>query len=297
MTNSTAMQTYQAVGNIEDLSDVIYNISPEETPMLSNFAKVKATNTTHSWLTDTLATAGANAKIEGADYSFARKAPRTKVSNYVQLMQSSVEVSDLQRLVNSAGLADEFSYQMAKAMKEHARDFEYALVNGTGNAGASGTAAEMKGVLSFITTNVEVGTGTGNEALIEGMFNNALQTIWDSGGRPDAIYVNGFQKRAISSFTSSSTKFTTASSKELTNVVDVYDSDFGRLKIYLDAFMPAGTAAILQSDLWAVATLEPTHKVDVAKIGSATRAVIETAATLEARNEKGSGQITGLTTA
>jgi len=173
---------------------------------------------------------------------------------------------------------------------------EYALVNGTGNSGASGTARRLKGVLAWITTNVETGTGTGNEALTEAMFNNALQSIWNAGGRPDTAWVNGFQKRQISSFTASSTKFVEADAKKLVAGVDVYDSDFGRIKVVLDRFMPADQVAITQTDLWKVATLRPTKKVDVAKVGSATRAVIETELTLEARNEAGSGKITQLTT-
>jgi hypothetical protein len=248
------------------------------------------------WLTDSLASAADNANIEGADYSFSKVSARTRVGNYTQIFVTPVEVSDTQRAVDTAGVEDEFAYQMAKKLKEHARDIEYALVNGTGNSGASGTARRLKGVLAWITTNVETGTGTGDEALTETMFNNALQSIWNSGGRPDTAWVNGFQKRQISSFTASSTKFVEADEKKLVAGVDVYDSDFGRIKVVLDRFMPASQVAITQNDLWKVATLRPTKKVDVAKVGSATRAVIETELTLEARNQAGSGKITQLTT-
>lgn len=296
MAQSSALLTYDAVGNREDLSDIITNISPEETPMYSTFGKVKASNVYHEWLQDSLANAGDNAFIEGADYTFAKPQPRTRVGNYTQIFVTAVEVSDTQRAVDAAGIEDEFAYQMAKKLKEHARDIEYALVNGTGNSGASGTARRLKGVLAWISTNVETGTGTGNEALTEAMFNNALQKIWNAGGRPDTAWVNGYQKRQISSFTASSTKFVEADEKKLVAGVDVYDSDFGRIKVVLDRFMPADKVAITQTDLWKVATLRPTKKIDVAKVGSATRAVIETELTLEARNEAGSGKIVDLTT-
>lgn len=291
------MQTYQAIGNREDLSDVITNISPVDTPFLSRFGKVKASNTTHEWLTDSLATAAENKAIEGGDYSFSRKAVRTRVSNYTQIHVSPVEVSDTQREMNSAGLEDEFAYQMAKAMKEQARDIEYSLVNGTGNAGTSGAAREMKGVLAFITSNIATGTGTGTEYLIESMFNGLLQTIWTAGGMPDYAYANGYQKRKISDFTAGSTRNVNAGDKELIKGVDVYDSDFGRIKIVPHRYMTASVVAVLQNDLWKVATFRPTKKVDVAKVGSSTRAVIESELTLESRNQAGSGKITGLKTA
>lgn len=296
MAQASAVLTYDAVGNKEDLLDVITNISPTETPMFSSFGKVKAKSTYHEWLTDSLATATANAHIEGADYSFSKRDPRTRLGNWTQIFQTPVEVSDTQRAVETAGLEDEFAYQMAKALKEHARDIEYALVKGTGNSGASGTARELKGVLAWISTNVETGTGTGTEALTEDMFNDALQAIWEEGGHPDTAYANGFQKRQISSFTASSTKFVEADKKEIIQGVDVYDSDFGRIKIVADRYMDTDKVAILQSDLWKVAVLRPTKSIDVAKVGSSTRGVVESELTLEARNEAGSGKIVDLTT-
>lgn len=296
MSASTAMLTYDAVGNREDLLDVITNISPTETPMFSRFKKNKAKGVTHEWLTDSLAAAADNAAVEGADYTFTKRSSRTRLQNWAQTFETPVEVSDLQRIVDKAGVEDEFAYQLTKAIKEQARDIEYALVSGTGNSGASGSARRLKGVLSWITTNVVTGTGTGSEALTESMFNDALQEIWEQGGQPDLVFANGFQKRQISNFTASNTKFVNASEKEVIQGVDVYDSDFGRVKIVADRFMPADEVAILQSDLWVVSVLDPTHKVDVAKVGSATRAVVTTSLTLEARNEAGSGKITELTT-
>ncbi len=296
MTNATAKLTYDAVGNREDLSDVLTNISPTETPMLSRFGKVRAKNTYHEWLTDSLATATANAAIEGYDYSFSKVSSRTRTGAYTQIFQTPVEVSDSQRAVDTAGLEDEFAYQMAKKMKEHARDIEYALINATGNSGASGTARTLKGVLAWITTNVETGTGTGSEGITTTMLDDALQAAWDQGGTPETAYANGWQKRKISALTTSNTRNINADMKEVVIGIDVYDSDFGRIKIVPDRFMTTSVVAILQNDLWKIAEFRPTKKVDVAKIGSATRAVIESELTLESRNEAGSAKITGLST-
>lgn len=297
MAQSSAVLTYTSIGNREDLLDVVVNISPTDTLFLNKFGKAKAKATYHEHTIDSLASAADNAGIEGADYTFSRASARTRVGNYTQIFTTTVEVSDTQREVDAAGIEDEMSYQVAKKMKEHARDIELALVTGTGNSGASGTARRVKGVLAWMTTCVETGTGTATEALTETMFNNLLQTIWNQGGMPGDAFANGFQKRQISTFTGSTTKFTNVTSeKEVISGVDVYDSDFGRIKIHPHRYMTTSVVAVLQLDLWKVAVLRPTKKVDVAKVGSATRAAIETELTLESRQEAGSGQITGLTT-
>ncbi len=59
-------QTYTSIGQREDLSDVIYSISPTDTPFMSSIGKAKATATNHEWQTDALASAVlTNAAVEG----------------------------------------------------------------------------------------------------------------------------------------------------------------------------------------------------------------------------------------
>lgn len=47
-----AYQTYAAVGNREDLIDLITTISPTKTPVLSMTGSTRATSVLHEWLTD-----------------------------------------------------------------------------------------------------------------------------------------------------------------------------------------------------------------------------------------------------
>jgi hypothetical protein len=298
MAQASAVLTYDAIGNREDLTDVIATITRNETPIYSTLEKVSARATLHEWQIDTLSTGNVNHAIEGADFAFAYPAYRSRVNNHTQIFTKSVEVSETQRAVSVAGLDDEFAYQLEKRMKEIATDIEKALITGTGSTGASGTARDLHGILGFMTTNVETGTGTSTtEVLTEGMYNNALQTIWAAGGRPDTTYVNGFQKRKISSFSSNNTRFMNVDSEgELKNSISVYESDFGRQRIELDPFMTTSVVAILQKDMWKVAQLRPLKVVDVATVGDAKRGALVTELTLEARNEASSGQITGLST-
>lgn len=294
MASGSAISSFHVKTNREDLIDVVTNISPTETPFLSSLGKTKASAAYHEWSTDSLATATANAQIEGADYSFAVKTTPERTGNYVQTFRNFAEVTDFERAMNPAGIDDMFAYQMAKCLKEQARDMEAALIGtGTGASGASGTARELKGALAWIATNTGTAalTGTGT-ASPEYVFNTNLQAIWNQGGDPQVTYVDGTGKRLISGFTASSTKNIQAADKEIVNSVDVYVSDFGVVKIVANRHMVANKIFTVQPDLWKLAVAIPTRKVDAAKIASTTRGVVETAVTLEARQEKGNGLVT-----
>lgn len=296
MAQASAIKTYDVTTNVRDVTDLIAVVARLETPFYSGIRKSKAINTYHESQQYALTTGSANAAIEGADYSLVKRAVPTTSGNYTQIFTKTAKVSKTQMASSTYGIDDMLAKQVEFAMKEIATDIEKALLQGTGNSGASGTAREMYGALALVTTNVETGTGTGSEALTEDMFNDALQSIWDNGGRPDAVYANSWQKRKISSFTASSTKNVDAESKMLIAPVNIYESDFGIVKIELDPYMPTDKVLIAQKDLWAVATLRPVMVEDYPAIGSYKAKVLEGEMTLESNNEKGSGQINGLST-
>jgi len=294
--SDTFFQTYQAIGNREDLIDIITDISPLDTPMFSSFGKTGATATYHEWQTDALDAAASNAVVEGTDSDAAALVPTVRTGNYTQILEKNWRVSNTQQSVLAAGRPSEYNYQMTKGMKELARDIEYALVNGTGNSGASGTARELKGVLAWVTTNVETGSGTGDEALTEDMYNDLLQTIYAQGGNPDTTYANGFNKRKISSFSTSNTRNISGEDKRLVNSVDVYESDFGLQRIVLDRYMTTSIVAALQNDMFKVALLRPVSEMQLPNGGGGPKGKVEAELTLESLNEKASGKITELTT-
>lgn len=295
MAQSSAFKTYDAVGQREDLTDAVSIITRHETPIFADLQKVKAKARQHDWQLDTLSTGSDNAQIEGADFSFALPGARTRAVNYTQIFTKTLEVSETLEEVDIAGTNDEFEYQLEKRMKEIATDVEKALITGTGNSGASGTARRLRGILSFIATNVTTGTGTGNETLTETMFNDNLQLIWAAGGRPDTAYVNGSQKRKISSFSSPNQRYVEITGEgELKASIAAYDSDFGRITVKLNPFMDTDKVLLLQKDLWAVAVLRGIKPREVPSIGDSKRGALVGELTLEARNEAGNGQITQL---
>lgn len=296
MAQATANLTYNMSTNVRDVTDLISIVAQTDTPIFSSLSRVKANGTFHEAQTYDLVTGSDNVLIEGADYTLARSTVPSTAGNWTQIFFKQAKVSKTQQAVQTYGIDDLLAQALEWRMTEIATDIEKALITGTGNSGASGTGRRLKGALAFITTNVETGTGSGTEALNETMFNNALQKIYDAGGRPKNVHVNSFQKRKISSFTASNTKHIQAESNKLVNSIDTYESDFGVMQIDLNPFMDTDKALIFQKDLWAVAMLRPIVVEDYPSLGTYVAKTMEGELTLESRNQKGSGKIIQLTT-
>ena len=279
-------------GMREDLLDVIVNISPTETPMLSGFKKSKANATTHEWLTDTLGTANASRVAEGAAFSNSANiaVARTRLSNYCQINREVFEVSDTLDAVDKAGIkGGEYEYQLAKALKIMARAMEVDVVAGASAAGAAGTPRGSKGVIPWVTTNLS--TAGGGRDLTETIYNNNLQSIFGTGGNPDTTYVNGWLKRKVTAFSATNTRNIEASSKKLIYSVDVYESDFGLQRVILDRYMPTDKLAQLQKDMFSIAMLRPVKHTPIAKLGSSRAGMVEAEWTVVSMEEKASGVI------
>lgn len=306
--------TFSAIGNREDLSDQIYNISSVEVPFQSMIGKTKATNTLHEWQTDSLAAAAANAQIQGDEAAFAAVTPTSRVSNRTQILRKEVVIAGTQESVNKAGRKSEMVYQLQKRSKEFKRDLEFVLCsNQAPVTGNSTTAPQMRPLCGWYATNDSRGSGGADgststaatdgtqRAISETLLQDVMQNCWAAGGNPTMALCGPKQKRAISAFTGGATKFDKTEDKTLFAVVDVYVSDFGQLKIVPSRFTRgAATSAdrevhILDTEYWALATLRPIQTVDLAKTGDAEKAMIIGEFTLESRNEAASGILADLT--
>lgn len=301
-------QTYQAIGNREDLVDMIYNIAPTETPFQSGMKRVKATAVKHEWQTDTLANAANNAQIEGDDTAATAATPTVRWDNYCQISKKVFIVSGTQEAVSKAGRKSEIAYQRSLKNQEIKRDMEYALLNnGAYVAGDATTARELRGVNGWIYTNDDL-TGTSpvpatntapvngtQRAFLESQLKNVLQLCWNEGGEPGVVMVGSFNKQAMSAFTGGSTVMNDAG-RERIAAFDVYRSDFGTLKVIPNRFQPARTAFVLDMRMWKLATLRDFEFDELAKTGDATKFQIVNEYTLQACNEKSSGAVRDLTT-
>jgi hypothetical protein len=308
-------QTNAMVGVREDLADVIYDISPVEVPFLSSAPQATATQVVHEWQTDTLAGAANNAAIQGDDAPKQSATPTVRLSNRCQISTKDARVSGTGRAVNTAGRADELAYQLLKRGKELKRDMEVALLANKAKVVGNGssTADELAGVPAWIKTNTDKAgspaadpTGDGTDAradgtqraFLESMLKTVIRKAWDQGGVPDTIMVGAFNRQVVSGF-GPGTKFQKLEDSVLHTSFDVYESDFGMLKIIPNRFQRARDALILQMDMWAVAFLTGRNMVsfDLAKTGDSDGKQILSEYTLEARNEKANGIVADLTTA
>ena len=286
--------TYNTTGIREDLSDVITNISPDDTPFLSGIGRTQATNTLHEWLEDQLDPPGANAQLEGDDTTFAAVNPPSRLSNVCQIQRKSFIVSGTMQAVNLAGKRSgrgtEFAYQVALKTRALATDAEYALLNNTtSNLGNATTARQMKGVAGFITTNVNDKASTA--ALTQDDLNTAVRDAWERGGKPNVILCGSKNKQNISSFTTGVTKNIDARDRRLTVAVDVFESDFGVLRVVPSRIVTNTSVYFLQMDLWKVAWLRPPRPERLAKTGDAEKWHIIQELTLEGRAERGNAAV------
>lgn len=295
------LDTYAAIGNREDLIQTITNISPEETVFMSRIGKGNAIARFHEWLTESLqASNSGNAIIEGASATFASGdiTPRTRLGNYTQILRKPWSTSYTQDEVEKAGVGGtEFDHQRVLKTKELARDMNSALINQTSASGTSAVARTLQGALAAIASNTASMTQNNiANPLDQTVYNELLQRIWQLGGRPNATYVGGFNKRVISAWTQPLNRNIDANGKKLVVSVDTYDSDFGVQTILLEREMPPAQVMVLEEKYWRTAFLRPLFYEELGKVGEQRRGTVVSEITLEYLAENSSGKITGTST-
>ena len=240
-----------------------------------------------------------NAALEGDDAPTARFTHRSRVSNYTQIFTAGVEVSGSQLAAESIGVADELDYQKQERLRELLRDLENCVINGVSpDANPQGNATTrrtMKGILPFLSTHVADASAA---ALDEATLNQALRAIWEaSAGGVDTIVCNGFQKRKINGFVTSSRAFD-AQETRFRDLVSVYESDFGVCRVILSRWVPADTVLLLDSSRIDVLPLSGRSFFykPLASTGDREAGQLIGEYTLELRNESAHGAITNLAT-
>jgi hypothetical protein len=304
---------HTAIGQREDLTDIIYDISPTETPFMSSIGKTKATAVYHEWQTDSLAAATtANAAIEGADATSATLSPTVRLGNYTQIIQKTVQVSGTLDTVNKAGRKSEKAYQLAKASAELKRDLETILLANQGrSAGSSTIARKLGSILSWIKTNSDVGSGGSDPATIgvstrtdgtqrtftEALLKTVVSEVYVSGGSPKILMVGAAGKQKVSSFAGIAAQRYMAPGNTPTTIIgaaDVYMSDFGTMSVVPNRFMRTRDALVLDPEYAALAYLRPFQTNDLAKTGDSENTQLLAEVTLEVKNEAAHGIIADL---
>jgi len=308
---SNTFDSYDAVGIREDLSDVITNISPEETPFYTKASKSRARNTLHEWQTDSLRASAANAHIEGDATTADARSSTTRLGNYTQIFKNAVVVPDTDEGLDKAGRAREIAYHTLKIAKEQKLDIEKALFdNNARAAGNSTTARELAGAPAWLVSNVDFQSGNGGAnpigdgtnartddgtptAFSQTKFDTVMQSIWENGGKPDTVYLSATQMNIALGFTGNNNQRSQvqAGDERVVKSLAVYVTPWGTVEFMPSRENRARDVFIMQDDMWEVATLRPTKNVALAKTGDNTTRQVVTELTLVCKNEAASGII------
>ena len=318
---TNAFGSYQAIGNREDLSDVITTISPTRTPFQTLAGKGKAIGKNHEWQTDALASAvTTNAQLEGDVITGSASTPTVRLNNYCQISTKDWVVTGTQEKVLKAGRASEVAYQKAKRLSELKRDIESVLCSAQrGVAGATGTARKLRGLSAFNNTNTNrytastsgtkgknataptsatgAPTEAGNtRALTELLLRNVIRQCYAAGAEITHVMTGPHNKQVISTFTGRSSSREMVDKNKILGAADVYMSDFGDIKVIPNLFGKEREAVLMDFDMVSVDYLRPVFSYPLAKTGDSERGAITTEYTLAVKNYGGIGVCADLNT-
>lgn len=307
--------SYDAVGIREDLSDLITNISPEETPFYTKCRKTTARNTLVEWQTDSLRSSAANAHLEGDETSFDSVTATVRLNNATQIFKNAVVIADTDEGLDKAGRASEIAYTTLKIAKEQKLDIEKALFDSNAKVNSNGSARELAGVPAWLTSNTDFGanegadpTGDGTDtrtdetttlrAFDQDRFDTVMQSIWENGGNPDTVYLSAFQMNKALAFTGNNNQRSNvqAGDERVIKSLAVYVTPWGTVEMLPSRENRSRDVMIIQDDMWEVATLRPTKNIELAKTGDATKRQVVTELTLCAKNEAANGGVFDCTT-
>jgi len=324
---TNTFKTTAAVGNREELSDVVSRITPEDTPIYSLIPKGKVVSTHPEWETDDLAAPASNAQEEGDEYDFDSITPPTRVGNYTQIMRKDWIISNTQEVVDNAGKVEKRKYQKLKKGIELRKDVEYAIVSNT--ASVAGATRSFGSLPSWLVTNVDRGatgsnggfsSGTGltvaatpgtQRAFTKTLLDTVMQSCYVSGGNVRHLVVSPYVKSVFVTFMSDTNvaSFRYAANDGKNSIIanaDVYEGPFGKVMVHPNRVMAtdataARNAFLIDTEMLSFDWLRKIQEdKGLAKTGDADKGVILGEGTLRVKNEKGLGVIAdvyGLTSA
>jgi len=306
---TNAFDTYSATSDREDLSNIIYNISPMQTPFMSSIGKRSINNVVFDWQTEVLATPVATGELEGFELSRSASVATTRVSNVAMISKRDATVSGSQESSDPAGKRSEMAHQLAIMSKALKRDMEEALCQKNGKTTGNATTARKTGAFeSWVKSNVNnaagstpTGGGTAptdgtQRALTETLLKDVLQSCFENGGEPSIAICGPHNKQVISGFTgrSQARQFVDANTVEAS--VSIYSSDFGELKIVPSNRSRERSLLLVDPEMAKVSYLRDFKTVDIATIGDAVTKMIVVEYGLEVSNEAAHGAVVDLTT-
>ena len=313
--------SYDAVGNREDLQDKIYMLSPEKTPVVSAIGRGKATQRIHEWQRDSLATPNKdNAVIEGDDRTGSALTPTQRVANTVQLFDKVAIVSSTQEKTKSAGRSSEMKYQVAKQMVELKRDVEAMVLSANvAVQGSNSVARASAGLGRLVYTNISHGgsgatpahtaglataalTAGTNRAFTKTLLDGVLQGCFTTSGEfPKILSMTPSHKVTFSGFSGiAANRYEVAKGKQgiIVGGADIYASDFGTLTVvpnYVQTVANPNMVFALNPEYASLAYLGGYKSEPLAKTGHTEKELVSVECTLVVSSEVAHAAVKNLT--
>ena len=298
------LTTFYDTSRREDLLDIIADVTPDDTPLVTMLKTSTAKDTVHQWTEDYITPpTSVTASAEGAAATYTALTQPSRIVNLTSILTETFRVSGTERATNPAGGQDPLDYQAGKALRNWKMKEEYQIVNGSLTSGVSGTGAVMAGLKSVITT-LATSRNSGT-SLSETEFQDMHQASWENGGTDNAfdlVLVPFGLKRKIDGFTAGATKYVDQSDKKLTQPVAIYETSAGVARIMQHRYVPSSATTPgprflgIKEDLYRIAYLRRPFKEMLAKDGDRENGQIVGEFTLEYLGERTSVNRNGYAT-
>ncbi len=313
-TVANTVLTTAAVGNREELDDVVSLITPSDTPIYSMAGKEKASSKHPEWEYEDLDTTADNAQPEGNEYNYDAVTPPTRVGNYTQIFTKTFRFSGTQQAVDNAGNAEKRAHELMKKGKALRKDIEYSIVLNT--ASTNTDPRRSGGLPTWLTSNVSRNSGssggfTGGVTTVEttgtlrawskALTDTVLQSIYQNGGDVTTVVCSPYNKGVFATFMSDTNvaAFRYAAGKGTNTIIgtaDIYESPWGPVKVMANRVMSTAAATArrvfaLDPSMVKWCTLRAIQEDKVAKTGDAENGVLIAEGALKVVNEKGIGVV------
>lgn len=309
--DANVFSSYEAVGNAEDIEDIIYDVTPEETVGLSMCERDKATNRVHQFQTDVLDTPAANAQIEGNIYALGAVTPTVMLNNVCQISNKVYGVTNTQEAIKHHGRGSEIARLDVRKGVALKLDMDLAIfANVAKVTGDDSTARKTAGIPTWIKTNIDKAsdgtnpTGDGSDTrgsgtqrvFTEDLLKNSLQLAFTNGCKATKLVAGAFNKRQMSGFTGGAMRTDKGEDKKLYASIDFYEGDFHVLDIVPSRQIRTRDVLGLDPDYMKIAVLRPMKSKDLSVTADATKRVVETEWAYVPCNEKAHFGVFDLTT-
>lgn len=293
-----ADEILRSYGDVNSKEDVVLNaieiLTAQETQIFNMLGKTTAINTIHSFLTDTLATAGSLAVGEEGDYTASALTTPSRLTNIVQIVAKNYKVSRTQQQISKYSGDNELERQTQKALKEWGNAAEFDLIRSTLVSGASGTTAKMMGIIQAVSLANNHTSHTSGTVWSATILDALIKLGWDNSNGDVAtdLFMGSYIRNATDGFTQkSNVVVNNGSIGAIIRTVTTYETAFGTIRLHSHRYVQqaADTTArvlALRPEKLKVAFLErPYVDTNLARGGDYDNRAVVGKFTLEVHNQ------------